>query len=339
MRQEDVTKYAAQVLGYRNVIGFSSVPMPKEKGGVITEEDALRIYVSEKVDLNQLRDEDILPMAVEDFPVDVVRIGYVYAVPPTLGTGRRDVIRPLVSGLSVGNWAITAGTQGTLARYTDNNIYAMSNAHVYTPDPSKEPNEVTEKRIIQPGKHDGGTLSNKVGEYFWHDRIYASSGPSTCPVSNSTAWTLNSIARLLGRKSRFSVYVEGDNHQDLAAMKLDEGIEFDFTKTYDFPLDDYDLTSRIFAGSDSHSILCKLDYQLASGFTPIVSYTTNLMLGDTVRKSGRTTYDTTGIITDLNAVISINYGNFIAVQKDVVVTTHMCSGGDSGSDVFKELNA
>lgn len=57
-------------------------------------------------------------------------------------------------------------------------------------------------------------------------------------------------------------------------------------------------------------------------------------VGMTVHKTGRTTSYTTGRITAINATIDVNYGGGrIARFRDQIVTTNMSAGGDSGSVV------
>jgi len=338
---KDVRKDAVLATGYRNVVGFSNYKMPKISDGKYVGYDAIRVYVKQKLPENRLRTTDLLPKTINGYAVDVVEIGEIYAVPPTIkDVGRREVVRPLVSGIGGGNWTITTGTIGVPATYTDGMDYMMTNAHVGTPDPSKEPLSEEEKRFVQPGKYDGGILSNKVGNYFWHDRIIPNDSISNCPLGGMWAGIGNAFAKAVGAETRFKIYVEGKNYQDLSAIKLDDGIDFDITRTYDFDIADYDLCARIFAGSNTASILCKLDYQLASGFIPVVPYvdSTKFGVGAQLRKSGRTTFDTDGTPTDMSATLTINYGNYYATQNDVIVTSHMCDGGDSGSDVWINLD-
>jgi hypothetical protein len=59
------------------------------------------------------------------------------------------------------------------------------------------------------------------------------------------------------------------------------------------------------------------------------------MVGQTVKKTGRTTNFTTGRITAVNATIDVNYGGGrVGRMKDQIVTTNMSAGGDSGSLVM-----
>ncbi|RLJ08608.1 MAG: hypothetical protein DRP12_00135 [Candidatus Aenigmatarchaeota archaeon] len=50
-------------------------------------------------------------------------------------------------------------------------------------------------------------------------------------------------------------------------------------------------------------------------------------------KSGRTTGVTSGKVLDVNASITVDYGTFTAVLKDLIITEKMAEGGDSGSPV------
>ncbi len=58
--------------------------------------------------------------------------------------------------------------------------------------------------------------------------------------------------------------------------------------------------------------------------------------GMKVQKSGRTTEYTKGEIIDVDATVSVNYRDFIAVFKHQIITSAMSAGGDSGSLVLDE---
>ena len=56
------------------------------------------------------------------------------------------------------------------------------------------------------------------------------------------------------------------------------------------------------------------------------------MVGQTIKKCGRTTNFTTGRITAVNATVDVNFGGGrVGRMKDQIVTTNMSAGGDSGS--------
>ena len=59
------------------------------------------------------------------------------------------------------------------------------------------------------------------------------------------------------------------------------------------------------------------------------------MVGQVIKKTGRTTNFTTGRITVVNATVDVNYGGGkVGRYKDQIVTTAMSAGGDSGSLVM-----
>ncbi|MBU3966097.1 MAG: S1 family peptidase [Euryarchaeota archaeon] len=66
-----------------------------------------------------------------------------------------------------------------------------------------------------------------------------------------------------------------------------------------------------------------------------ISGTVTANVGDTVRKSGRTTDVTTGIVTSTSASVKVSYGGKWALFKDQIVvgTPGFSAGGDSGSAV------
>ena len=67
-----------------------------------------------------------------------------------------------------------------------------------------------------------------------------------------------------------------------------------------------------------------LEIGIPSGFR-------NAVVGDSVRKSGRTTGLNTGIVQDIDATIQVDYGGFTATFNHQILTSYMANGGDSGS--------
>lgn len=328
----DIDKLAEPVLRLKNVVGYSGDLRPRN--AILEDEKCLLVYVTEKVPLSTLRLDEIIPSTIEDIPTDIFAIGT-----PTIGEptdlGRRDAVHPLVSGISVGNWSITAGTLGRAVK-KGRQEYLPSNAHVLTDGANKTISK--EKRIIQPGKHDGGRLRDLIGYYTWHDRIFSKEEPSDCPVSRTVITVFNYLSKHSGRRSRLKSYVEGDNHQDFAVAEPIDGIEYEVDRTYDFDLEGMAFALRLFAGSDKITIGCKAKYQLEAGYDPVDDLPIHdVNVGDVIRKSGRTTFDTNGEVIDDTARVMVTYGNFKAMQRDVVMLTYMSAGGDSGSDMYFEM--
>ena len=65
---------------------------------------------------------------------------------------------------------------------------------------------------------------------------------------------------------------------------------------------------------------------------------TQLKVGDKVRKSGRTSGVTYGTVQDIDATLSVDYGEYEAVFDHLVVTDGIAQGGDSGSALIRQEN-
>jgi hypothetical protein len=181
----------------KNVIGYSKKFRKRIRDGKKVDEEVIRIYVSVKKDLAYLDLIDLIPREIDGVPTDVVEIGEIKALNlhPLAHVTR---VRPLVAGVSIGNWAITAGTLGWFFKDGRGREMLGSNAHVFADDPLKSTS--FEKRIVQPGRYDQGSVPDDiVGMYYWHQPL---SG-SECALSNAITDLLNGASALLGRKTRF----------------------------------------------------------------------------------------------------------------------------------------
>ncbi|MCW4035932.1 MAG: hypothetical protein NWE75_01945, partial [Candidatus Bathyarchaeota archaeon] len=87
----------------KNVVGYSKKLRRRIKEGREVEEEVIRIYVSKKVDPSALDLKDLIPREIEGIPTDVVEIGEMKALNlhPLAHVTR---VRPLVAGVSIGNW-------------------------------------------------------------------------------------------------------------------------------------------------------------------------------------------------------------------------------------------
>jgi hypothetical protein len=137
---------------YPNVVGYSGSLQPRIRGGVVVpDEKCIRVYVKKKLPAIQLKPAHRIPSEIDGIPVDVVEVGEIRALssPPD----RTKKYRPLVGGISIGHYLITAGTLGWFAKdNTDGEIVMVSNNHVFA-------NENKGKKgdpILQPGPYDGG---------------------------------------------------------------------------------------------------------------------------------------------------------------------------------------
>ena len=315
------------LLKYPNVIGYSNVLLPKIVKGKETDTLSIRVYVSKKVPIKELRSQDIIPSEIDGVPTDIVEIGKIEAF-------KTSKQRPVTLGLSVSHWNVTSGSLGMLYEYKGNTI-AGSNAHVLVDNPNKKPEEVTERRIVQPGTYFGGqNPDNIVGEYLWHERVK----PLTeqCKVSKCLTDLLNSIAKTLRRRTRFGFLSYPVNYIDFAVYK--PTIEHYCTFYDQCTSKDWKFIGHLFAGSEQTGIVCKVKYILDRKFKPCWDYTTNVLAKDKVHGcSFWCHYNTT--VSDPSGNVIVSYGDFEAYYEDVIILNNdgTIKGGWSGSGFFKVI--
>ena len=279
----------------------------KEKAGIMTDEPCLSVFVSQKLDPEMLKADDIVPKKVAQCNTDVVETGEFFAggtprrrnptatetkaelfeagdfeeeelpvglVEEEVGIeALRQRIRPAMGGFSVGHFRITAGTIATgaidLRPYPaiPRRYYILSNNHVL----ANSNNASIGDPILQPGRIDGGT----------HPRD-----------------TIGRLARFVTIRFLPPQGPGGVNLVDAAIAQCP------------FQL----IERRIYW----------IGYPRGYNF--------NVRPGNIVQKSGRTTNYTTGQVTAINATLTVNYGGGRrAIFRRQILTTNMSAPGDSGS--------
>ena len=332
MAEKLVRKYYPEIKRKANVIGCDLQLRKRRRKGKIVNELCFVVFVKRKVPLAQLAVKDIIPETLEGVPVDIIETGVLKAPPrfeiPKRRRKKKAVdktgkFRPLVAGISIGHKQITAGTLGWFVE-KNGQILLASNAHVFTPDPSLETFPIND--ILQPGDADGGT--EVIGDYLWHDVIHPM---SQCQLASGVVKTFNSLARVFKRQSRFQVQ-EVLNHQDFAVALSEVAFDRKFVDVEELP-DPF--LGFGFAGSDTTSTTCKIDYAMAHGYRPCdVEVYETLEVGDIVAKTGRTSCFTKAQVISTSARLQVSYGNFTAEFSDVALTTKLLDPGDSGSAVW-----
>jgi len=131
-------------IGRRNVRGFS------------TQEVALKVYVKQKIHPLLVKDGLTIPDEVEGVPTDVEEAGEFSIWRPIPPIYQRKV-RPAMGGLSIGHFAITAGTLACLVRDAGE-TFILSNNHVL----ANENRGAEGDPILQPGRFDGGKTDRDV---------------------------------------------------------------------------------------------------------------------------------------------------------------------------------
>ena len=211
--------------------------------------------------------------------------------------------RPAPGGVSIGHQDITAGTLGCLVQ-KDGQKFILSNNHVLA---NSNQAEIADP-ILQPGPYDGGTYpDDHIAGLEDFVPINIIGLPSECPIATRTASLLNGIAKLLGSQVRMQVI----NQQPLENL-VDAAIAR--------PLNPEDVSDEIL--------------QIGT-----IQGTEAGELGMAIKKSGRTTGLTTGVIEQVDVSVNVQYGqDQIAMFTDQLMAGAMSKGGDSGSAVLDDNN-
>ena len=124
--------------------------------GVATGDLALKVYVKQKIHPLLVQDEQVIPDEIEGIPTDVEEAGEFSIWRPIPPIYQRKV-RPAMGGLSIGHYAITAGTLACLVRDAGE-TFILSNNHVL----ANENRGAEGDPILQPGRFDGGKTDRDV---------------------------------------------------------------------------------------------------------------------------------------------------------------------------------
>jgi hypothetical protein len=265
----------------------------KESGGVITDEPAVVVGVERKVPQAQLSAQDMVPKVLsQDVKSDVVEVGKIRAF-----QGHTDRWRPAPGGVSIGHYAITAGTLGCLAT-KNGQIYILSNNHVLANSNNAEIGDA----VLQPGNYDGGTMADQIGTLAEFVPIDFGDLPVDCGIATGVEELLNAVAKALGSRHRISAFQEspGTNLVDCAL-----------------------------ALPTSPDLVNKEILEIG-----VPKGAREATLGTAVQKSGRTTGHTTGQIIQIDVTVQVAYGSQVATFTDQLMAGAMSAGGDSGSAVL-----
>lgn len=278
------------LLARENVLGVGIGR--KIRDGVESGEPCLTVFVTQKLPLDALREEERIPASVRHCKTDVVELGQVFAgdgvvsrlsesAVPSWGPPEpmpaeppapprealRHRARPARGGASIGHYRVLGGTiaAGVIDRSAHPGIptryYALSNNHVLADSNTARIGDP----ILQPSSADGGR----------HPRD------------------------TIGRLARF-VPLRFDGEPNLVDAAV---AEVDFT--------------------DLDRSIAWLGYPRESS--------PRARVGQLLRKTGRTTCFSTGTVRAVNTTIDVVYSGRVARFMRQIVTTCMSAPGDSGS--------
>jgi len=249
--------------------------------------------VMKKESVDQLKKKDLIPKSIGDEITDVIETGLIRAL-----KARTDRWRPAPGGVSIGHEWITAGTLGCLVK-KGGQIFILSNNHVLA-DSNNAP---IGSAILQPGKHDGGTFTDRIAVLSEFVPIEFVGLPSECPIGKMIAGLFNLPARATKRQTRL---------QAVKVKQLENLVDAAIAR----PVDDSFVKGEI------------LEIGVPIGLK-------EAELGMAIQKSGRTTGLTKGEILQVDAMVTVQYGEGkTALFVDQIMAGEMCSGGDSGSAVL-----
>lgn len=281
--------YEQEILSKPNVVGVGTGY--KTVGSRTSKDLCLVAMVARKVPRAGLAKEALVPAEIEGVRTDVLEVGVLRAQ-----LDRRGRWRPLVGGVSISHYKVTAGTLGCVVRDRQSGErLLLSNNHVLANANQASAGDV----ILQPGAADGGREEEDAAarlDRFQSIRFH--SGPAACGWAEAYARVGNFIARLLGSKHRVRAF-----WSDAAAV------------------------NRIDAAL-ARPVVAVEDEILEIG---VVRGTAAPQLGMAVRKSGRSSGLTTGTIVVVDATVDVRYGESTARFDGQLVTTAMSKPGDSGS--------
>ena len=128
----------------------------KSVRGFPAQELAVKVYVKQKIHPLLVKDGQVIPDEIEGVPTDVEEAGEFSIWRPIPPIYQRKV-RPAMGGLSIGHFAITAGTLGCLVKDAKE-TFILSNNHVL----ANENRGAEGDPILQPGRFDGGKTDRDV---------------------------------------------------------------------------------------------------------------------------------------------------------------------------------
>lgn len=260
--------------------------------GIQTDELCLVVLVTHK--LGSLEEHQKIPRIFDDVRTDVIQVGELRAL-----INHRSQLRPAPGGVSIGHFRITAGTFGVTVRDRQTGTrLILSNNHVLANSNEAQVGDL----ILQPGAADGGRVSSDtIANLERFVPIQFTQEPGGCSIANLYVEFGNFVAATLGSQHRvhsMRLNTQAVNLVDAALARPTE---------------------------DSHILDEILEIGKISGTMPA-------QLGMQIRKFGRTTELTSGVITVMDATVNVNYGSErTATFDNQLVAGAMSQGGDSGS--------
>jgi len=278
----------------------------KTTAGVNTGRYAIVVGVTKKLPVQILSRKNVVPTKIKGVETDVIEVGEIKALNAQDASDHKIKYRPAPGGVSIGHKDITCGTLGMVVKR--NGVrQILSNNHVL----AHENKASIGDPVYQPGVYDGGTAEDEIARLSEFVPIEFDGGsippPSDCPIANFTAKALNLIARVFGRKTRLQAVVPSSdtvNTVDCALARPNK--------------DDDVLDSILEIGKPDYGDI-------------------EAVVGMKIKKSGRTSGLNHSEIALIDAITQVQYSaGTVTFEDQLVTSTPMAQGGDSGSAVLTE---
>lgn len=291
--QQVKERYTDNLLQKERVVGVGTGY--KMVHGQPTGELCIVTMVRQKVPKAALSAKSLVPPEINGVQTDIIEVGDLWAFQAPTSRWR-----PSPPGISISHFQSAAGTFGCVVRDRQfGTRLILSNNHVLANNNQANLGDP----ILQPSPTDGGKNGSDTLAYLVRVTPIHFSGEekNVNKAAKSFVGLGNFLARLFGSKVNFSA------SKNIIGM----------INTID---------AAVARPADDNAILDEIQ-----GIGK-VSLAIPARLGMAVRKYGRTTGLTTGMITVVDATITINYFNGCTARFDhQIMTTPMSQGGDSGS--------
>ncbi|MGC7846461.1 hypothetical protein ACP3TJ_05235 [Desulforudis sp. 1088] len=303
--REALDKHRWQLMLLPNVVGVG-VGF-KRINGEDTGQEALVVFVSEKVPEETLPRAYRIPRRIEGLPTDVVSVGEIRLLGERVARKR-----PASPGVSIGHYRISAGTFGAVVYDSrSGEPLILSNNHILANNSNgKDHRARCGDPILQPGPYDGGTKENDaIGSLYRFAPLHYSVKREPGAAAARYEPLLDRLAGAAYRppfRWKYQRYVFSRRNFIDAALAR--------------PVDLEAISPEI------------LDVGMCTS-------TGSPAVGMLVKKSGRTTGLTHGEVRYLHSTIFVQISKKAgAVFEDQIICSSMSSAGDSGSLVVDEDN-
>ncbi|MFI1167877.1 hypothetical protein ACH4UM_30840 [Streptomyces sp. NPDC020801] len=325
-RRQALSDFLRREQPLANVVGFGHGV--KWTGGEPTGEEAVLVFVTQKVPESMLPERDVIPYRMDDGrPTDVVAVGHVAAQPQQRQPAPRHEERRAMA------YAPDGGVEEQLARLSQPLLEELGGPAAFEPQilkrrmrPCPSGFSVGNVRVT------AGTLGSVVYDFLPGATVDPPGPGLGVParfyvLSNNHVLADSNRAQLGSPIVQPGVFDGGTDPADRIAT-LDRFVTIQFAPQ--IPLDRHNNVVDCALGAVEFQDATREQY--FSGAPRAWRRKANVAVGDLVKKTGRTTNISFGRIIAVDATIDVNYGTAGTARfKDQILTTNISAGGDSGS--------